>query len=121
MIDLRKGIRRAGPVTTLGVAGVANAAVIFQVSNFAQQIGTKTVRLKKILARPAAGAGDQLFIGTGAGGTFVSLIPAVNLVGGMDNGWQEIELPEAESSADITAYGAAVANNIVQLEVEEVG
>jgi len=119
---LRKGIRRAGPVTTLGAAGIANAAAIYQVSNFAQQVGTKTVRLKKIMARPAGGVADTINIGTGVGmGVFAALIPAINLVGGMDAEWQEFDLPEVESNADITCYGTAVAAHFVQLEVEEVG
>ena len=118
---LRKGIRRAGPVTTLGVAGIAAAIAIYQVSNFAQQVGTKTVRLKKIMARPAGGVADTINIGTGAGAGFVALIPAINLVGGMDAEWQEFDLPEVESNADITCYGTAVAAHFVQLEVEEVG
>ena len=119
--ELKKGIRRPGPVTTLGLAGVANAAVIYQVSNFAQQVGTKSVRLLKIMARPAAGVADDIHIGTGVGGAFVDLVPAVRIIGGMDNEWQATELPEAESNVDITAYGVAIAGNFVQLEVEEVG
>jgi len=119
--DLRRGIRRVGAVTTLGAAGVGNAAAIFQVSNFAQQVGTKSVRLKKIMCRTAGGVGDTIFIGTGAGAGFVSLVAAVTLIGGMDNEWQESQLPEAESNVDVTAYGVAIANHIVQLEVEEVG
>lgn len=119
--ELRKGIRSAGPVTTLGAAGVANAAAIYEASNFAQQVGTKTIRLKKILARPAGGVGDTIHIGTGAGATFAALVPALNLVGGLDANWQEFELPEVETTLDITCYGAAIANHIVQIEVEEIG
>lgn len=121
MIDLRKGIRRPGPVTVLGAAGVANAAAVYQASNFAQQVGTKSLRLKKILARPAGGVADIIHIGTGAGAGFVDLVPPVNLMAGLDGNWQEFELPEAETNLDITCYGVAVANNIVQVEVEEVG
>lgn len=119
--ELRKGIRRTGPVTTLGALGVANAAAIYQVSNSANQIGTKTVKLKKIMARTAGAVGDTIHIGTGAGGTFADLVPAITLVGGFDGEWQEADLPEVESNADITCYGVAVGAHIVQLEVEEIG
>ena len=121
MINLRKGIPRAGGVVTLGAAGIAAAAPVYQVSNSVAQMGTKSVRLKKVSARPAGGVADVLHIGTGAGGGFVPLIPPLNLVAGMDIAWQEFELPAAEAFADITAYGAAVPNNLVQLEIEEVG
>jgi hypothetical protein len=121
MIDLAKGIRRTGPVTTLGAAAVANAAAVYQISNFAGQVGTKSVRLKKVMARTAGLAADILHIGTGAGGTFADLIPAINLLAGSDAEWQEVELPGVEAYADITAYGEAVGAHIVQLEVEEIG
>lgn len=121
MIDLAKGIRRTGPVTTLGALGVANAIAIYQVSNFAGQIGTKSVKLKKVMARTAGVAADTLFIGQGAGAGFVALIPAINLVAGSDVEWQEFEIPNVESFADITAYGVAIGAHIVQLEVEEIG
>lgn len=118
---LRKGIRRAGAVTTLGAAGIANAAPIYQVSNSPAQIGTKTVRLKKIIARTAGMVADTINIGTGAGAGFAPLLPAINLVAGMDAEWQEFELPEVETNLDITCYGTAVGAHIVQIEVEEVG
>jgi len=117
--ELKKGVRLQGPVTVLAAAGAANAVPIFQQSAYANQIGTKTFRIKRIKGLNAAGANTLLHIGTGVGGAFVDAIPPLLTMNGLNFDFVEDDLPEVEWSADMTAYPVA-ATLTVQVEVEEV-
>ena len=121
----REGVRLQGPVTDIaGFLLVANAAAVFQISNFAQQVGTKSLRLKKLFYQNAAAGALWISIGTGAGAGYADLIPPVRSLNNLNGGWLETELPDVESFADVTAWidvlvaGGAM---LVQLEVEEIG
>jgi hypothetical protein len=87
-------------------------------------IGNKTAKLRKLRVRNNLGGNCWLFIGTGVGGAFVALMPAVFVTNNIDSSWQEFELPAAEAAATITAYPDALPGGgtlDVQLEVEEMG
>jgi hypothetical protein len=125
MLDMKKGTRRAGNVVNLAVAGIANAQPIFQQSNWPNQIGTKTFRIKRLKVRNNAAGTQFLHIGTGAGaGVFVDRIPPLVTVNNLTDDWVEDDLPEYVFTADCTAYPAALlagGSLDVQVEVEEIG
>lgn len=118
------GYRIQGPVTNLTLAGVANAAVIFQISNFAQLIGTKSVIIKRIKMMNNALGNQVIIIGTGAGAGFAQAIPGLWTANNLNEDFVEDDIPEVEFFADITAYPVALvaAGTLdIQVEVEERG
>lgn len=124
MLDLRKGFRVAGAVVNIAAAGVANAVAIFQQSNSALQIGTKTFRIKRLKVRNNAGGNLYLHVGTGAGAGFVDRLPPLYIIDTLTADWVELDLPEYDFAADCTAYPATLVAGgsvDVQVEVEEIG
>ena len=124
VFDLLSGVTLQGPVTNLAAALVANAVAIYQVSNDPNQIGTKSVRLKKLMIRNNAAGPCWLSVGNGVGVLYADLIVPVRSQNNLDATWQTVELPGVESFADVTAWvDALVAGGSldIQLEVEEVG
>lgn len=122
---LGKGRRVRGAVVNLAAAGVANAQVIFQLSNWAAQLGTKSFFLKRVWMMNNAAGQQTVMIGTGVGGgAFAAVIPGLVSINNMDVGWPEDDLNEIEVFADLTAYPVALiaAGTIdIQVEVEEIG
>jgi hypothetical protein len=119
-----KGYRVTGPVYNLTASLVANATMIYRVSNFAQQIGTKSFKPRKIKVMNNAGGNLVLMLGTGAAGTWVTKLPGIYVLNNMDGVWQEFDLPTVEFFVDMTAYPAtlvAAGTVDVQVEVEEIG
>ena len=117
----QQGVRLQGPFVLMNAALVANCFTLFQISNFAQQVGTKTYRLKRILANNYAGADVWLSIGTGLGAVlYAQVLPLIRLVNNFNGAINEDDIPEVEFAADITGF-VTVANCEVQVEVEEVG
>ncbi len=104
-------------------SGAANAAVVFNVSDWAQQIGTKSFKVRKIRIRDNGTGGTVVHFGTGTGGSFADAMPAFKTLSGLDAAYPETELPEAEFFADMTAYPEAVNGSSVdiQVEAEEIG
>ncbi|MCK5235931.1 MAG: hypothetical protein KAR06_03010 [Deltaproteobacteria bacterium] len=121
---LDRGVTISGGVVNIAAAAAANAAAIFQLSNFAQQIGTKSFRPRKLMVRNNAGGALWLEVGTGVAGAFAQVIPPVRVFDNLDNSWQEVELPDVEVFADLTAFPDALlagGSVDVQVEVEEIG
>ena len=120
-----KGVRLQGPVTNLPDALVANALVIFQISNFAQLVGTKSVIIKRIKMWNNAAGNTTVIIGTGAGAGFNPLLMVpLYILNGMTDDYPENDIPEVEFFADITAYPTALValgSIDIQVEVEEIG
>lgn len=117
--DLSKGIRRVGNRVQLTPAGVGNALSIYQVDNFANQVGTRSFRLVRIWGWNNAGANSDVHIGTGVGAAFVDLIPPIHTLNGLNFDITEYELPEIRVVAqDMTAYASAATVEItVEVEV----
>ncbi len=118
------GYRLQGPVTNLTVAGIAAAAVIFQISTFAQLVGTKSVVIKRIKMMNNALGNQVIIIGTGAGAGFNQMLPGLSTINNLNEDFIEDDLPEVEFFADITAYPVALiaAGTLdIQIEVEERG
>ncbi len=118
--NLKAGTRRVSAV--VNVAGAASV-LLYQVSNFASQVGNKSVKLKKVHVWNAAAGNLPFTIGTGAAGAYVAATPAMLSLNNVDNHWEEAELPSGEWTADMyiqaPTWGAGALN--VQVEVEEIG
>ena len=119
---LLEGKRVAGPVTNLAVAAAAGAAAIYTLG--ANWVGTKSLKIKKLMYRNNAGGQTYLHVGTGVGGAFVDLIDPILILNNMSDSLQEVEIVANESFATITAYPDALvaAGSVdVQVEVDEIG
>lgn len=114
------GVLRSGAVVNLAAAGAANAAAVYQVSNFAQQVGTKSFKIKRLLVQNDGGGNCWLSIGLGIPG--VANMPALFSVNNLDAVWDN--LPEVEYFADVTMWPDALPGGgtlNVQVEIEEIG
>ena len=123
-LGARKGVRLQGNVVEMDEQGVANAFTIFQVSNYAPQVGTRTFRLKRIKGYNAGLADTLIHIGTGNAAPFPHSIPPLYIISLMNFDFVEFDLPQVEWSVDMTCYpdAATVANPVwIQVEVEELG
>jgi len=119
MTYARRGIRLVGnPVVIDALAGNAGALAVFQVSNWAQQIGAKTVILKRLFAWNNGAGNTVIHIGRGAAGAVVDAFPPIYTITNLNAGFVELEVPEVEFSVDIMAWGVAIPLTI-QVEVEE--
>lgn len=116
----KQGVRLPGPLATITVAAAAGAQTLFQISNFAGQVGAKTYRIKKLLVNNYAGADVWLYVGTGVGGAFVQAMPRIRVVNNFNGAIAEDDLPDVEFNADITMWASAVTCE-AQAEVEEIG
>ena len=120
VLQARKGVRLQGPLQTMAAIGAANAVVIFAVSNYAAQIGTRTFRLKRIKGLNQVGANTLVHIGTGVAGAYVDSIPPLLTFDGLNFDFVEADIPEVEWSVDMTCYPVAATVWII-VEVEELG
>ncbi len=121
---LDRGYRVTGAVVNVVAVTGPTAQIIYGVSAFAQQIGTKTFKPRKLMVRNNAGGNLWMSLGTLVGGVFTNRLPPVRVLNNLDNEWQEVELPAAEFALDMRAFcDALVAGGScdVQVEVEEVG
>ncbi len=124
------GPRVSSPITNLALAAIANSVVIYQISNWnvaagGQMIGTKSVKIKRVLLRNNAAGNQIVVIGTGLGAVaFAAILPGLDSMNGLNDPYTEADLPDVEVFADITAYPIALvaAGTIdIQIEVEEQG
>lgn len=120
---VRDGIYVRSGVVNLAAVGAANAAVVYTIPALAAQlIGTKSARIRKVIMHNNAAGTTTVLIGTGVGGAFVALLPALDSINGFTDNYDYLNgLPEAESFANITAYPVALGAGTsidIQLEVE---
>ena len=119
VMQARKGVRVQGPVVVMAAAGIGNAVAIYTQSTYAAQIGTKTLRIKRIKGLNGAGANTLVHIGTGVGAAYAGdIIPPLWTFDGLNFDFVELDLPEVEVGATISAYPVA-ATVTIQIEVEE--
>lgn len=118
--DLKKGIRRN---SAIAVVGAAASVLLFQISNYANQVGNKSFKLRKIHVWNAAAGALPFTLGAGAAGAYVAATPAFATVNNMDTLWEEEDLPDVEWAADmyVQAPAWAVGALNIQVEVEECG
>jgi len=124
-LKARKGVRVQGPLVTLIGAGANNAQAIFQVSNYAPQIGVRSFRIERIKGLNQAGVNTLIHIGTGLTvGTWADIMPPLFTNNGLNFDFVEGDLPEVEIGVDMTAYAVfagALTPVYIQVEVEELG
>jgi hypothetical protein len=119
---LLEGVKVTGPVTNLAVAAAAGAAAVYTLG--ANWIGTKSLKIKKVMYRNNAGGQTYLHVGTGVGGAFVDVIDPIVIMNNQSDSLVEAEIVQREAFATITAYPEALAGGgsvDVQVEVEEIG
>jgi hypothetical protein len=119
---LLEGVRVTGPVTNLALAAAANAVAVY--TRGTAWIGTKSIKVKKVMYRNNAGGQTFLHIGTGIGAAFVDLIDPIVIMNNQSDSMQEVEIVQRAAFATITAYPealAALGSVDVQVEVEEIG
>ncbi len=124
LTSLDRGYRVPGAVVNLATAGTAGATAIFTVSNNANQIGTKSFKPRKISVQNLLAGTCWLYLGTGTGGSFASMMVPLRCVMSMDTEWTEFELNGVEFFANLTAYPdilIAGGSLNVQVEGEEIG
>ncbi len=118
----KEGVIKAGPVVNMAVAGVGTAAVVFTIPVLAGQlVGTKSVKIKKVILHNNGAGNTTVLIGTGVGGLFAALLPALDSINGLTDVYGESDLPPVESFANITAYPVALGAGTsidIQLELE---
>ncbi len=119
--ELDRGVLVSGNVVNQPNPLVAAAVIVFQLSNFAQQIGTKSFILRKLTVRSNASGILWLNLGTVAAPT---MYPPFRIQNNMDQVWDDEELPAVELFADMIAWTdvmAAGGSLDLQVEVEERG
>ncbi|MDD5700620.1 MAG: hypothetical protein PHU23_01105 [Dehalococcoidales bacterium] len=121
LTELKRGIERQGAVVNLAAALVANAVAVYQVSNFNQQIGTKSFKALKLKVRNNAAGDCWVSIGTGVGAAFAATCSAKRSLNNLD---EEFDLGGVEHFADMTVWvDAIVAGGSLDFQacVEECG
>ena len=123
-IVLDHGYIVTGSVVNLNAVGTANAKLVYAVSAYAGQIGTKSFILNKIRIMNNAAGNTTIVIGTGVAGTFAAKFPAINTLNNLETVWQPLDLPRVEFFLSMNAYPVALvaAGTIdVIVEVEAIG
>lgn len=111
---MKNGIRKASlPIT---VAAAATPQTLYIVS--AAGAVTRTAIIRKIWAYSLVGAA-ALQLGTGLAAAWVPLMPAMLVLNGVENVWEQDEIPCVEAAVNITCQ-STVLGIVVQIEVEEI-
>ena len=119
---LDRSYRVVGAVVNNTGLGNANAVALYQVSNSALQIGTKSFKIRKLFIHDDS-VGTQVHIGIGVAGAVVDVMPTFQTVATMDNEWQEWDIPDYEFFGDAMVWPVAGAAGTLhyQATVEEIG
>ena len=100
-------IVRAGAVVNLAAAAVANAVVVYTVPT--ALVGARSVKIYRVNLYNNAAGNTQVLIGTGVGGAFAALLPALDSFNGLVDAYgPETDLIQPETFANITAYPVAL-------------
>jgi hypothetical protein len=115
---IKDEIIRVGPVVNLNAAGAAGALVVFAIP--VGLLGTKSVKIYRVNLFNNAAGNTQVLIGTGVGGAFVPLLPALDSLNSLNDAYgPETDLIQAEAFANITAYPVAlVAGTIINIRLQ---
>ena len=120
-----QGVRLTSPVATIVAPLIAGVQTLWQQSNWVNQLGAKTAKIKRLKVTNGGLANTWLYIGTGlTAPTFVRAF-RLRIIAGMNDDYEEGDLPDVEFAADITVWAdaAAAAPNEVEVraEIEEIG
>ena len=101
-------IIRVGQIVNLAAAGAANAVVVFAIP--VALLGVRSVKIYRVNLFNLAAGNTQVLIGTGVGGAFVALLPALDSLNSLNDAYgPATDLIQAQSFANITAYPVALA------------
>jgi len=101
-------IIRVGQIVNLAAAGFANAVVVFAIP--VALLGVRSVKIYRVNLFNLLAGNTQVLIGTGVGGAFVALLPALDSLNGLNDAYgPQTDLIQAEAFANITAYPVALA------------
>lgn len=113
------GVPVSSPVTNMAAAAVANAVTAYTLPVLAGVlVGTKSAKITKVILNDNGTGGTKVHIGTGTGAGFVALLPALDCLNGVDNIYNEVDLPPVEAFSDITAYPDAVGGSSIDIQLE---
>jgi hypothetical protein len=115
---IKDEIIRVGQIVNLAAAGVANAVVVFAIP--VALLGVKSVKIYRVNFFNLAAGNTQVLIGTGVGGAFVALLPALDSFNSLNDAYgPQTDLIQAEAFANITAYPVALAvGTSINIELE---
>ena len=117
----KEGIVVTGPIIPLVPGGAATSVLIFTIPFLlGQLIGTKSVKIRKVILHNNAAGNTTVLIGNGAVGVGIPpLLPALDSMNGLTDSYTtDADFPEVESFTNIVAWTPAVAGTIdCQLEI----
>ena len=112
---VKDGVPLSGNVVNIALAGAANAVVIWTLSAAVARVGVTSVKLKKVVITcNAIGANPVVHIGTGVGGAFVDLVPAMTCIDNFDN---PFDLNDVEAFANVTCFPAVMAAGTIDVKI----
>lgn len=107
-----------GQIVNLAAAGAANAQVVFAIPA-GQLVGTKSLKIHRVNIFNNAAGNTQVLVGTGVGGAFAALLPALDTFNSLFSSYgPEVDLIANETFASITAYPVAVGAGTINVQVE---
>jgi hypothetical protein len=113
------GVKVTSPIVNIAAAGVANAATLFTIPALAGVlVGAKSAIIKKVIVDDNGTGGTQIHIGNGIGGTFIALLPGLDILSGLTNIYGEADIPQVESFANITGFVDGVGGSSVDVQLE---
>ncbi len=116
-MSFTKGYRVPGTVVNLTVAANAGALAVFQVSDSALQIGTKSFKLVQIRTMNNGAGNTTLQFGIGAAGVMVATMPLLNTFNGLETVWLENEIPDVEYFEDLMCFATLVGGGTHDVQV----
>ncbi len=123
----KEGIVVTGPIVQLVAAAVAGALVVFTIPVLANQLlGTKSVKILKVMLRNNAAGNTSVLLGIGGAGVGIpAILPALDSLNNLTDSYVcRNDFPEVEAFANIVAWPAALValgTIDVQLEVAVIG
>ena len=115
---IKDEIIRVGQIVNLAAAGFANAVVVFAIP--VALIGVRSVKIYRVNLFNLLAGNTQVLIGTGVGGAFAALLPALDSFNNLNDAYgPATDLIQAQSFANITAYPVAlVAGSSINIQLE---
>ena len=115
---IKDEIIRVGQIVNLAAAGVANAVVVFAIP--VALVGVRSVKIYRVNLFNLVAGNTQVLVGTGVGGAFAALLPALDSLNGLNDAYgPATDLIQAQAFANITAYPVAlVAGSSINIQLE---
>lgn len=102
-VEMLNGLRRSGGIVNIAAGLAAGATVLYRISNWANQVGTKSFIVKKLWVRNNNTGNGWFNLGTGVGAG-VAVYPQFWILNNMDNEWNEVDIPRIEMWADLVGF-----------------